>query len=368
VCDAPAIGDHGPAASAADRVRPGPGAARCAPALLPNLGVWRSLCRRRRRHGKAKSQSSQRRRHRQELGQARSTSSAHQPVSSHAFPIACWSTILAQASIRRWLAMICPPSRFRDYWIGVKSGISRAWRIVANSTQRGVDPADARSDHMIAVRRRDEMREANVCLEGQPGIASAIQSWIAGPWAAWATEPRRRTIAIYQQLYKIFQMVDSGVADSPIEMIWGIGAVRWQKEGRVVDRPLLEIRVDLELDEACGGLIRVRPTCVDPTFDLDRTNAWDVSSYRNVLISFAVSYKKLSTTRACHHSFARASSRCFQRRCHISALLGNTQPRPQRPMAPRARTSPLPTNGSCSPDPDPNVLCFRTSSACGGRC
>jgi hypothetical protein len=70
--------------------------------------------------------------------------------------------------------------------------------------------ADARSDHMIAVRRREEMREANVCLEGHPAIASPIQSWIAGPWAAWATEemPRRWTIALYQQLYKIFQMVD----------------------------------------------------------------------------------------------------------------------------------------------------------------
>jgi very-short-patch-repair endonuclease len=130
--------------------------------------------------------------------------------------------------------------------------------------------ADARSDHMIALRRRDEMREASVRLEGQPAIASAIQSWIAGPWAAWATEemPRRRTIALYQQLYKIFQMVDSGVADSPVEVIWGIGVVRWQKEGRVIDRPLLEIRVDLELDEARGGLLRIRPTGVDPTFDL----------------------------------------------------------------------------------------------------
>jgi very-short-patch-repair endonuclease len=130
---------------------------------------------------------------------------------------------------------------------------------------------DARSDQMIAVaRRREEMREVNVCLEGQPATAAAIQSWITGPWAAWATEemPRRRTIALYQQLYKIFQMVDSGVADSPVEVIWGIGVVRWRKEGRVVDRPLLEIRVDLELDDARGGLLRIRPTSVDPTFDL----------------------------------------------------------------------------------------------------
>jgi very-short-patch-repair endonuclease len=130
---------------------------------------------------------------------------------------------------------------------------------------------DARSDDTIVVpRRRDEMRGVNIGLEGQPAIASTIQSWIAGPWAAWATEemPRRRTIALYQQLYKIFQMVDSGVADSPTEVIWGIGVVRWQKQGRIIDRPLLEIRVDLELDEARGGLLRIRPTNADPAFDL----------------------------------------------------------------------------------------------------
>ena len=105
-------------------------------------------------------------------------------------------------------------------------------------------------------------------LEDRPEVASAIDGWIAGPWADWAAEelPRRRTIALYQQLYKVFQMREA--SETPIELIWGIGQVDWQKDGRIIDRPLLEIRVDIELDDARAGLIRIRPTGIDPAFDL----------------------------------------------------------------------------------------------------
>ena len=131
-------------------------------------------------------------------------------------------------------------------------------------------------DVMEAPRKRDDPPAAATSydltfrLDDRPELAAAIEAWIAGPWAEWATEelPRRRTIAVYQQLYKVFQMVEVGGNESPIEVIWGIGVVHWQKDGRIVDRPLLEVRVDLELDDKRGGVIRVRPTSADPTFDL----------------------------------------------------------------------------------------------------
>jgi hypothetical protein len=59
-----------------------------------------------------------------------------------------------------------------------------------------------------------------------------------------------------------------GGTESPIELMWGIGVVNWQKDGRLLDRPLLESRVDIELDDKRGGLIRVRPTGADALFDL----------------------------------------------------------------------------------------------------
>jgi very-short-patch-repair endonuclease len=50
--------------------------------------------------------------------------------------------------------------------------------------------------------------------------------------------PRRRTIALYQVLYKIFQLMEVGGSESSIELMWGIGVVNWQKDGRIVDRPV----------------------------------------------------------------------------------------------------------------------------------
>ena len=65
-----------------------------------------------------------------------------------------------------------------------------------------------------------------------------------------------------------FQLLEVGAAESSIELMWGIGSVNWRKDGKLLDRPLLERRVEIELDDARGGLIRVRPTAADPLFDL----------------------------------------------------------------------------------------------------
>jgi hypothetical protein len=131
-------------------------------------------------------------------------------------------------------------------------------------------------DVLEAPRKRDEPEhtparfDLKLRLEDRPKISAAINLWIAGPWTEWSASelPRRRTIALYQVLYKIFQLLEVGRAESPIELMWGIGVVHWQKDGRLVDRPLLERRVDIELDEKRGGLIRVRPTSADARFDL----------------------------------------------------------------------------------------------------
>ena len=131
-------------------------------------------------------------------------------------------------------------------------------------------------DVLVAPRKRGEPENApprfdlKLRLEDRPDLAKAIDEWTAGPWTQWAAEeiPRRRTIKLYQPLYKVFQLLEVGAAESSIELMWGIGSVSWRKDGKLLDRPLLERRVEIELDDARGGLIRVRPTAADPLFDL----------------------------------------------------------------------------------------------------
>ena len=174
-------------------------------------------------------------------------------------------------TIAEWLVVPADPTRSPEI---------RSERIVTVTTAErdaAVAKGDVRADDVLeAPRKRGEPANAplrydlKLRLEDRPEIAEAIHLWIAGPWTTWSTAelPRRRTIVLYQGLYKIFQLLEVGGSESPIELMWGIGVVNWQKDGRLVDRPLVERRVDIELDDKRGGMIRVRPTGADALFDL----------------------------------------------------------------------------------------------------
>jgi very-short-patch-repair endonuclease len=173
--------------------------------------------------------------------------------------------------IADWVVLSSDPARLPD------SRSQRTVTVTALERDRALAEGEVRpEDVMQSPRKRDDPPDSParydliLRLEDRPEVAATINAWISGSWALWATDelPRRRTIAVYRELYKIFQMVEVGGNESPIEVIWGIGVVRWQKDGLIVDRPLLEVRVDLELDDTRGGLIRIRPTSANPTFDL----------------------------------------------------------------------------------------------------
>ena len=174
-------------------------------------------------------------------------------------------------NIVEWIVVSADPARSPE----VRT--ERLITVTATERDAAVTKGIVRPDDVLdSPRRRGEPNNAplrfdlKLRLEDHLEIAKEINLWIAGPWTEWATAelPRRQTIGLYQKLYKIFQLLELGAAESPIELIWGIGVVNWQKDGRVIDRPLIEKRVDIELDDKRGGLIRVRPTSADASFDL----------------------------------------------------------------------------------------------------
>jgi hypothetical protein len=173
--------------------------------------------------------------------------------------------------IAEWIVLSADPARSPE----IRS--ERLVTVTAAERDAALASGAVRPDDVLeAPRKRDESVHApprfdlKLRLEDRPNISAAITSWIASTWTEWSTAelPRRRTITLYQALYKIFQLLEVGGAESPIELIWGVGIVRWQKDSRSLDRPLLERRVDIELDEKRGGIIRVRPTSADAQFDL----------------------------------------------------------------------------------------------------
>ncbi len=105
-------------------------------------------------------------------------------------------------------------------------------------------------------------------LDDQPGLEPDFEVWRVTIWQDWADgeASRRRTIAVYGQIYRLQQQLELGGGDSAIEVLWGIGTVHWRRDGRTVERPLVDCPVEIEL--AADGRLVIRPTDAEPRIDL----------------------------------------------------------------------------------------------------
>ena len=94
-----------------------------------------------------------------------------------------------------------------------------------------------------------ETRDVIYRLERLPAVQAAIDTYIQGPWQRWAEEerPRRQTIAIYDELFGLRQALELEGADNPQELVWGMGLARWKPARGVIDRPLIEQLVEVDL-------------------------------------------------------------------------------------------------------------------------
>jgi hypothetical protein len=97
-------------------------------------------------------------------------------------------------------------------------------------------------------------------LEDRPEIAREAEQYLSLSWLPWSVgeRPRRRSIALYQKLFEVVQLSELGGAEQAIELVWGIGLSRWIKDGAVIDLPLIERLVEIEIDERAAGTIRPR--------------------------------------------------------------------------------------------------------------
>ena len=109
-----------------------------------------------------------------------------------------------------------PPKELIDWIIlspdPMRHPEARAHRLVTVSAAErdaALAKGEVRPDDVLkAPRKRGEPENApprfdlKLRLDDRPTVATAIERWIAGPWTSWSTEeiPRRRTIALYQQL------------------------------------------------------------------------------------------------------------------------------------------------------------------------
>ena len=113
---------------------------------------------------------------------------------------------------------------------------------------------------------------ARVQLKDHPEVQEAFDWYVEYQWEPWAAaeRPRRKTIARYNQLFSLQQAISSEGAETPLELVWGIGYAAWKKEGfgTALKHPLLVQACEISLNEKTFDL-EVRPRDVEPRLESD---------------------------------------------------------------------------------------------------
>ncbi|WP_024302827.1 AAA domain-containing protein [Pseudogulbenkiania sp. MAI-1] len=109
-------------------------------------------------------------------------------------------------------------------------------------------------------------------------LEALFEAYRSGPWQAWANEEQRRqkTMALYNQLFRLKQTLDGMIADSQLEIVWGSGIALWLKDGVRLSYPLLTRPVELALNTRTMAL-ELRPRELPASLESDALNALDVA-------------------------------------------------------------------------------------------
>lgn len=109
-------------------------------------------------------------------------------------------------------------------------------------------------------------------LQDRPDVKAQFDWYVDFMWKPWSqTErPRRKAISVYNKLFALQQAIASEGAETPIELVWGIGHAVWKKDGYAtpVRHPLLVQGCSINLNELTLDL-EVRPRDVEPKLEVD---------------------------------------------------------------------------------------------------
>ncbi len=128
---------------------------------------------------------------------------------------------------------------------------------------------ELKTEIIIFEGRREISRER---IEDHPEVREQFDWYVEYQWEPWATaeRPRRKSITRYNQLFSLQQAISSEGADTPLELVWGIGNASWKKEAypTPVRYPLLVQPCEIALNEKTFDL-EIRPRDVEPRLETD---------------------------------------------------------------------------------------------------
>jgi very-short-patch-repair endonuclease len=109
-------------------------------------------------------------------------------------------------------------------------------------------------------------------LDDRPDVKMQFDWYVEYMWKPWSqTErPRRKAISLYNKLFALQQAISSEGAETPLELVWGIGYAVWKKDGYAtpVKHPMLVQSCSITLNEQTLDL-EVRPRDIEPKLEID---------------------------------------------------------------------------------------------------
>lgn len=123
----------------------------------------------------------------------------------------------------------------------------------------------------------------NEAQESIPEVKVLFDWYVENLWQPWAqTEiPRRHAIALYNKLFSLQQTISAEGAETPLELVWGIGYAAWKVPGAspAVKHPLLVQACEVSLNEETLEL-EVRPRDVEPRLEVDCYSEMELAGVR----------------------------------------------------------------------------------------
>lgn len=168
------------------------------------------------------------------------------------------------------------PERIRE-WVDVPNDpreepVVHETRVIATGRE-GADAliasGAAKKSDVKTAKKSGGTVEITLRLDNHALTRRDVNAWLTGPWWLWtqAQKPRQRAA----EVHAILAGVCSGEG---VRVVMGVGVARWRRRDRVVDHPLVEHEVLVELEDTGAVVVRPAPDAfpvpaLDPFYELE---------------------------------------------------------------------------------------------------
>lgn len=118
--------------------------------------------------------------------------------------------------------------------------------------------------------------EEQLAQSSTESLQTQLQAYVLTAWKPWAAKEKeiRKNISLYSELFMLSQKMQGNLADTALELVWGVGVASWKHEKGSICYPLLTQPVELSLNDKTMAL-EIRPSSGDPRLELDIYAALD---------------------------------------------------------------------------------------------